>query len=141
MTSCNVYKNVHVLLKYIRTRAPEGSLVVSDVSLPSGISGLSFDSTLLSPFLVFLPSPILSSSFFFFFSFCLVQHFPEHFSKYSSIFFVKSWSVVWAACCHMTLVFAVIHLNTFSFFFNICIAFVHSFFSFSFFFFFSNLVE
>ena len=55
----------------------------------SGISGLSFDSTLLSPVFVFLPSPVslsvLSSSFFF----CQLAHSPELFPENSSDLFVK----------------------------------------------------
>ena len=46
--------------------APEGRLGMSDVSPLSGTSGLSFDSTLLTiSSLVFLPSPVALSVFFF----------------------------------------------------------------------------
>ena len=40
---------------------PEGRSGMSDISLLSGISGLSFDSTLLSPLLFFPPSPVTLS--------------------------------------------------------------------------------
>ena len=45
---------------------PEGRPGMSDVCLLSGISGLSFDSPFLSPFLFFLPSPfaLFVGSFF-----------------------------------------------------------------------------
>ena len=47
-------------------QVPVGRPGMSDVSYLSGISGLSFDSNLLSPFLFFLPSPVtLSVSSFF----------------------------------------------------------------------------
>ena len=77
---------------------------MSDVSPLSGISGLSFDSTLLSPLLFF----------------CLVL---LPFLSYR--FREDIWSVVCAAYCHMTLVFAVMHLyNILEFFIDS----VHSFF-------------
>ena len=78
-----------------------------------------------------IPQVIIPQVLFFFFSLSLSLSllFPET----SSIFFVKrqtfcmahvqrlgedSWSVVCAACCHMTLVFAVMHLyNILDFFF------------------------
>ncbi|WP_419598382.1 hypothetical protein [Thiolapillus sp.] len=103
---------------------------MSDVFL-SGISGLSFDSTLLSSVLFFCQ--VLLLFLFYLFSACcpiLLTFFPEN----SSIFFLKrealfffcmalvwqlgevSWLVVCAACCHMVLVFAVMHLyNIFDF--------------------------
>ena len=40
---------------------PEGRPGMSDVTLPSEISGLSFDSPFLSPLLFFLPSPLALS--------------------------------------------------------------------------------
>ena len=52
---------------------------MSDVSPLSGISGLSFDSTLLSSLL-----------FFYLIFFCLLVLSSELFSENSSIFFVKS---------------------------------------------------
>ena len=57
------------------------------MSLPlSGISGLSFDSTLLSPVLFFLASPVTLSVLSFF---CLLAHSPELLPENSSIFLVK----------------------------------------------------
>ena len=50
---------------------------MSDVSPLSGISGLSFDSTLLSP-LVLLPIPVTLSVLSFF---CLLVHSPELFPE------------------------------------------------------------
>ena len=46
--------------------APEGRLGMSDVPLLCGISGLSFDSSFLSPLLFFLPSPLALSVLSFF---------------------------------------------------------------------------
>ena len=46
--------------------SPEERLGISDVSLLSGISGLSFDSLFLSPLLFFLPSPLVLSVLSFF---------------------------------------------------------------------------
>ena len=45
---------------------PEGRPGMSDVSLLSGISGLSFDSSFLSPLMFFLPSPLALSVLSFF---------------------------------------------------------------------------
>ena len=45
---------------------PEGRPGMSDVTLLSGISGLSFDSPFLSPLLFFLPSPFALSVLSFF---------------------------------------------------------------------------
>ena len=56
---------------------------MSDVSLLSGISGLSFDSTLL----VLLPSPITLSVLSSFLFFCLLVHSPELFPQNSSTIF------------------------------------------------------
>ena len=39
-----------------------------------------------------------------------------------------SWQVVFAALCHMALVFAIKHLYFFIFFFKFCNVFIHSFF-------------
>ena len=95
---------------------------MSDVSLLSGISGLSFDSTLLS--LVLLPSPVTFSAYWpipknFF------QKILQYFLLGDQLFCMASvqqlggvsWLVVCAACCHMTLVFAVMHLYNFFIFF------------------------
>ena len=58
---------------------------MSDISLLSGISGLSFDSTLLSPFL--LPAPIALSVLSSFFFFCLLPHSSDFLSrKFFNIF-------------------------------------------------------
>ena len=63
---------------------------MSDVSLLPGISGLSFDSTLLSPLLFFCLVLLLFLSYLFFsFFFCHLVHFPELFLELFSIFFVK----------------------------------------------------
>ena len=96
-------------------KVPDGRPGMSYVSAPSGISGLSSESTLPSPLLFFCRVLLLFLSFFFslpylhillpFFSVTIcfgmapVQRLGE-----------VSWSVVCAACCHMTLVFAVMHL-------------------------------
>ena len=58
---------------------------MSDVTLLSGISGLSFDSPFLSPLLFLLPSPLALSvlSFFCYWSILLI------FFQISQIFFVK----------------------------------------------------
>ena len=80
--------------------------------------------------------------------FCLLALSSKLFQENSSIFFVEigffcmapvqrlgedSWSVVCAACCHMTLVFAVMHLyNILEFFYCFC--------PFLFLYFFKNLV-
>ena len=94
---------------------------------PVLISWLSFDSTLLSPFFIFCEVLLLFLSFF-----CLLAHSPDCFLQKSLQYFSlgdghfcmapvwqlgeESWTVVCAACCHMTLVFAVMHLyNIFSF--------------------------
>ena len=60
---------------------PEGRPGMSDVSFLSGISGLSFDSTLLSPLVFFC--------LVYFIFFCLLVLSPELFPENSSIFFVK----------------------------------------------------
>ena len=72
---------------------------MSDVSTLSGISGLSFDSTLLSPLLFFLPTPVtlsvLSLS-------CLLAHSPalfpqkvlQYFSSRDRLFLYGSCSTV-----------------------------------------------
>ena len=57
----------------------------NDVSPLSGISGLSFDSTLLSPLLFFCLILILVMSYLF----CLQVHSSKLFPENSSIFFVK----------------------------------------------------
>ena len=62
---------------------------MSDVSPLSGISGLSFDSTLLSPLLFFclVLLPFLS------YRFLPAKLFPEN----SSIFFVKRWAFLYGS--------------------------------------------
>ena len=60
----------------------EGRPGVSDVSLLSGISGLSFDSPFLSPLLFFLPSPSCS---FCLVIFLLMVHSPDFFPENSQI--------------------------------------------------------
>ena len=71
--------------------APEGRPGMSDVTPLSGISGLSFDSTLLPTLSFFCLSLLLFLSYLFSFSFffCLLVYFPELFPENSSIFFVK----------------------------------------------------
>ena len=66
--------------------APGGRPGMSDVSPLSGISGLSFDATLLSPPLFFCIVLLLFLSYLFF---CLLAHSPELFPENSSVFFVK----------------------------------------------------
>ena len=116
-------------------KTPEGMLGMSDVSPLSGISGLSLDSIFLSPvlFLCLVLLPFLS------FSACwpvllnFFQKILQYFSLKDRLFCMAplwqlgeiSWLVVCAACCHMTLVFAVMHLYNIFWFF---IASVHSFF-------------
>ena len=108
---------------------------MSDVSPLSGISGLSFDSTLLSPLLficlVLLPFLSFSASWSFLLNF--FQKILQYFSLRERLFCMTpvqqlgevSWSVVLAACCHMALVCAVMRIyNIFQSF----IASVHSFF-------------
>ena len=93
---------------------------MSYVSPLSGISGLSLDSTLLLSSLLFfclLPSLFLPHLFF-----CSLAHSTDFFPEILSIYFMKRWAfgmariqqlavdgwlVVWAACCHMALVFAI----------------------------------
>ena len=96
---------------------------MSDVFPMPGISGLSFDSTLLSPlmFCCLLPSLFLSS----FYLFCPLANSPDFFFQKilqyfheEIVFWVAlvqqlgddSWSVVCAVCCHMALAFAARHL-------------------------------
>ena len=76
-----------------------------------------------------LPSP---ATLFIWSFFCLLVHSSELFPDNPSIFFIKrqaflygsclaarrSWSVVCAACCHMALVFAVMHLCNILIFLN-----------------------
>ena len=115
---------------------PERRPGMSDVSPLSGISGLSFDSDLLSPLLFFYLVLLL---FLLSFSACssiflnIFQKILQYFSLRDRHFCMAPvlqlgedrWSVVCAACCHMALVFAVMHLyNILEFF----IASVHSFF-------------
>ena len=63
---------------------PEGRPGMSDVSPLSGISGLSFDSTFLSPLLFFCLVLLLFLSYLFF---CLLVHSPELFPENSSNIF------------------------------------------------------
>ena len=115
------------------------------VPLPlSGISGLSFDFPFLSPLLFLLPSPLALSvlSCFCYWSILrtfFLQKTLKYFSLRVRLFCMAlveqlgddSWQVVCAACCHMTLVFAIMHLynilkfymvsvhSSFIFFFNL----------------------
>ena len=59
---------------------------MSDISLLSGISGLSFDSPFLSPLLFFLPSPLVLSVLSFF---LLIGHSANFFPESCQIFFFK----------------------------------------------------
>ena len=52
---------------------------MSDISLLSGISGLSFDSPFLSPVLFFLPNPFALSCFVIF---LMMVHSPDFFPGY-----------------------------------------------------------
>ena len=72
---------VHTLLA-----VPKGTPGMSDVSPLSEISGLSFDSTLLSPLMFFCLVLLLFLSYLFF---CMLVHSPELFPENSSIFFIK----------------------------------------------------
>ena len=63
---------------------PERRLGMSYVSPLSGISGLSFDSTLLSPLLIFCWVLLLFLSYLFY---CLLAHSSDIFPENSSIFF------------------------------------------------------
>ena len=57
---------------------------MSDVTLLSGISGLPFDSTFLSPLLFFLPSPLaLFVLFFFLLIVCSPDFFPRKLRYFS----------------------------------------------------------
>ena len=68
---------------------------MSDVSPLSGISGLSFDSTFLSPLLFFclVLLPFLSYLFF-----CLLALSSKLFPENSSIFFVKKYAFLYGSC-------------------------------------------
>ena len=91
---------------------------MSDVTPLSGISGLSFDSTLLPTLLLFSLSLLLFLSYLFF-SACwsillnFSQKILQYFSLRDTLFCMVSvqqlgevsWSVVCAACDHMALVF------------------------------------
>ena len=111
---CTVY--------WLSSSHPKGGLGKSDVSLLSGISGLSFDSTFLSLLLLFysccsfLPLTFFSADIW---SFLLT--FPQE----NYIFFVKKLASLYVCClaarrsqlvgayaarCLMALVFAVMHL-------------------------------
>ena len=73
---------------------PEGGPKMFDVSFLSGLSELSFDSTLLSHLLFYC----LLSLFSFFFSFCLLAHYTNFFSEKSSIIFVRRWAFWYGSC-------------------------------------------
>ena len=97
---------------------------MSDAPPPlPGISGLSFDSTLLSPLLFFCLVLLLFLSYLFSACWPILLNFSQkilqHFSSRDRLFCMApvwqlevSWSVVCAACCHMAMVFAVMHLCT-----------------------------
>ena len=98
--------------------SPEGRPGIFDVSHLSRISGLSFDSTLLSPVLFFSAQSQYCFCLVFFSASWLIP--LNFFLKNSSVFFSfrdrlfcvapvqqlaeVNWSVVCAACCHMALV-------------------------------------
>ena len=77
---------LYLFMKVFFSPGPEGRPGMSDVSPLSGISGLSFGSTLLSPLLFFWLVQLLFLSYLFF---CLLIHSPEVFPENSSLFFVK----------------------------------------------------
>ena len=67
---------------------------MSDVTLLSGISGLSFDSPFLSSHLFFFsPSPLALSVIF-----LLMVHSPAFFPENSQIFFVKGQAFLYRSC-------------------------------------------
>ena len=72
---------------------PEGRPGMSGVSPLSGTSGLSFDSTLLSPLLFFCVILLLFLSFF-----CLLVQSPELFPENSSIFFIRIQTFLYGSC-------------------------------------------
>ena len=80
---------------------------MSDVSPLSGISELSFDSTLPSPLLILGLLPLLVSVFSllflssFFFSPSFLAHFPGFYAENSSVFFAKEMVfLVWLLVSH-----------------------------------------
>ena len=77
----------------LRLVIPQGRRGISDVSPLSGISGLSFDSTVLSSLLFFCLVLLLSVFFFF-----LQAHSPELFHENSAIFFVKRYAFLYGSC-------------------------------------------
>ena len=79
---CIHIHRVMVILHIVNIITPEGMPGMSDVSLLSGISGLSFD----SPFFLFLPSPLALSVVSFF---CLWSVLGLFFQK-TQIFFIKA---------------------------------------------------
>ena len=105
------------------------------MSPSSGISGLSFDSTLLSILLFFCLTLLLFLSYIFF---CLLVHSPELFPENYSIFLVKKQAFLYGSClaarrsklvsgmcsmlpcCHMALVFNVMILYTIFLFYCFC---------------------
>ena len=76
--------------------SPEVRPRMSDVSLLSGISGLSFDSTLLSSLLIFCVLPLLFLSCLFFcpLAYCHDSFPPEN----SSLFLVKRYAFWYGSC-------------------------------------------
>ena len=83
--ACGVWliQHDHILFLKFQVYSPEGRLGMSDVSLLSGISRLTFDSPFLSPLLFFLPSPFARSVLSFF---LLMIHYPDFFPENSNIF-------------------------------------------------------
>ena len=85
------------------------------VTFLSGTSGLSFDSTLLSTLLFFCGVLLLFLSYVFAVCWPILLIFSLQI-LYGSCLAARSWLVVCAAYCHMTLIFAVMHLYSFNFF-------------------------
>ena len=107
-------------------KSPEGRPGMYDVPPLSEISGLSFDSSFLSPLSFFCQVLLLSLSCHF------SANGPTFFSPDNSLIFVcyelgffcmalveqlgdDSWKVLCAACCHVVLVFSVMHLFNISY--------------------------
>ena len=127
-----------VMYKYFFLYSPDWRLENSDVSPVSGIQGCH-----LIPLYYLLSSSSAYSycSFcpFFFFFFPLLPTCPFFFPENCSIFFLErqafqyplvqqlggdSWSVVCAACCHVILVFAIMHLYNFVLFLSISFLYI-----------------
>ena len=125
VSSCKLTGDCRV--RFLMTR-PEGRPGMSDVSPLSGISGLSVDSTLLSPLLFFCL--VLLLFLFYLFFLCLQVHSPKLFFRKILIYFSLGDRLFYGSslaarrsklvggmssmlpCCHVALVFAVIHLYT-----------------------------